>query len=374
MLFDKTKKLLLLLSSTAMNDSSKRPIDPPVEEIEDDDGMKRPAKRARFEKEEASRVPIVLAPQNAADTFIPTMTTPRGHRFLRLHLQLLKAIYFQERKETKTTTEESDSVSGQEQDGPIDEELCQTIERFLRDRGRVRALDAKVQHYEGLYEDAVDFIREEDEEIDGTSGAAKLSMSPWSLLTTPQGNATNGGRSRAGNFLYGATARSTSSMLFGGSQQSPFVSAIYPHSLLSSHHHHEQGSHNSAGGENTSANPFGLVAGLLQAKFHALMGDLQQTTAPFEPLVAQVGQRIERLEKLASDHDRLLQGEPAFVVQNDGDDLADSDGKGKHDATGPSDEQERLQSWSSEDREEWLAQVEIKLRLWRLLHSDLVNQ
>ena len=115
---------------------------------ENEDGMMmtmRPAaKRARFEIMEGPTAAAVQTKTN----FIPTTTTTtmirsNGHRFLRLHLKLLKAMYFQETEEAAESKENDYDIGLPEQDGPMEEELCPAIERFLCDRGSVRALDAK---------------------------------------------------------------------------------------------------------------------------------------------------------------------------------------------------------------------------------------
>jgi len=123
-----------------MNDSKRH-----VEETEDGMMMMmRPAaKRARFEIMEGPTAAAVQTKTN----FIPTATTTsmirsNGHRFLRLHLKLLKAMYFQETEEAAESKENDYDIGLPEQDGPMEEELCPAIERFLCDRGSVRALDA----------------------------------------------------------------------------------------------------------------------------------------------------------------------------------------------------------------------------------------
>ena len=82
--------------------------------------MMRPAaKRARFEIMEGPTAAAVQTKTN----FIPTATTTsmirsNGHRFLRLHLKLLKAMYFQETEEAAESKEMIMTLDYQSRMGP----------------------------------------------------------------------------------------------------------------------------------------------------------------------------------------------------------------------------------------------------------------
>ncbi len=321
------------------------------------DGTTRPSKRPRFQANKPN-----------APNFIPTISNRRGRQFLRLHLQLLKATYSQDMEYSNNHIEGKRRGNEQTnaetyQDSPIDDSLSNMIEAFLRDRGRARSLDTTVEYYHELYENAVDFIREEFEKEE--SNRPTVPISPWSLVTP------NGNNRHAGYFLH-ANPVIRSSLLFGGSQQSPFAptSRMCSHAtgMLSSRHL-GQGIYGASctSTDHVSINPFGLVAGLLQLKHQNAVHDLQETTLPFEPLINEVTKRIESLEKLLSESQTF----DSFQRQ------ADNRGESHPDINSVS--CRNLYSPSTKapypaDEDESEARIETKLRLWRLLHFDLLNR
>jgi hypothetical protein len=346
------------------------------DEMKESDEKKRPTKRARFESESASTPPLNFTPRNVHR---------RTHRFLRLHLQLLRALYVTEvdalptntTTATTTTTAEKPSSSDEgnptetkEDDPPLSNTLCTTIESFLQDRGRVQSLDTTVQHYRELYEDALDFMDEQSPK-EGSSNLGSSSIPVWpSLLVTQQANLGGSGPMVHANNIM------RQSFFFRGAQHSPFLSSNHLY-----HHHHPLQStnplRNSAhrvihGDHHVTVKPFGLVAGLIQAKYQNSVDCLQETTIPFEPLITEVRKRIETLET-------LLLGSQGHGNPQDQDglhhhDLFDSLSSGirgvsrDYSPGGPF-----STAAENDDEEERRARIETKIKLWKLLEMDLLN-
>lgn len=323
----------------------------------------RPTKRARFQVETAH-----------APNFLPTCSNKRGRRFLLLHLQLLKAIYSQDNRDSNDITggkrlETETMRTRGNYDRPLHDDLCTSIEAFLRDRGRARSLDVTVQHYQELYEGALQFIDEQHGKED--SNRAAIPVSTWSLVTQ------KGNNGRARNFPY-TNPMIRSALLLGGSQQSPFApsSHIYPRTLLSSHFLEQSAP--GATGDHISVNPFGLVAGIIQAKHKNALEDLQKTILPFEPLVDEVTQRIQSLEmsligQQSYPNSRVKKGANITVHRFEDNSNSDSFQNGHTSdeiVCGSYGDDVELE----QDEEEWRARTETKLRLWRLLEMDLKNQ
>lgn len=346
-----------------------------ADETKESDEMTRPTKRARFESEGGS------TPSNVT---IPRSIHRRGRRFLRLHLQLLKALYETEvdtvTVNTTTTTgtfertrsEERDMTGTRhEEDPPVTNTLCTTIESFLRDRGRVQSLDATVQHYRDLYEDALDFMDEQSHKEGSSSrnhGSSSIPVWP-SLLVTQQGS--HGG---SGPLVHANTIM-RQALLFQGGQNSPFASTshFYHHALQSSTNHLRNS--NAARGGNgdllLSVKPFGLVAGLIQAKYQNSVDHLQETTIPFEPLITEVRKRIETLETLLDSlfHDKTRDQHDGLHPNHY---LYDSLSSG---INGVSRDHWLCTTMAveNEEEEEGVARIETKVKLWKLLEMDLLN-
>ena len=154
------------------------------------------------------------------------------------------------------------------------------------------------------------------------------------------------------------------------SQPSPFPSTR--HGLFMSHPTGDSGN----SGLSESLAGFGLVAGILQAKVQQARGKLQSTTAPFEPLVAHLDERIETLEKQlivvvgeAVQPSRPLQN--AVETSSSGEDAVHGT---RGDGT-RGDGHDDLEPFvpTPDDCEERLARIETKLKLWKLLQSDLMH-
>lgn len=260
-------------------------------------------------------------------------------------------------------------VKTADQDGPMDGGLCQSIELFLRDRGRLRGLKANVEHYHELFEDAVDFMEEEKEGRENANTSIMPSVSPWSLISP---TATSNAVFVGGNYPYGS-----SSFLLGGSQQSPFVpmlsNRMYPHSLLSTTSNYEA---LGTGHNATSPNAFGLVAGILHAKYSHAVNTLLEDDNPFDQLIRETARRIERLEELAnrrSGKDDVPLEIPAATSKMAKNEVEGSTGDRRSDLSLQFEAKSNGSGRNVEEDDEWRERIETKLRLWKLLHSDLVE-
>ena len=354
-----------------MNDNKKRPAESKEERADKDgsNGETKSKKRTRFQQDAGAPID--------ATNFLPTAVSVGGHRFLRLHLQLLKALYFEKKdcSDDSANGKAADALSNEKDDGPIDNELCRSIERFLRDRGRLRGLDADVAHYERLYESAMDFMEEEGQ--DDVKQGSHMTISPWNMLRlSPAANAS-GGLARGGDHHHHPFYGSSTSFLFGNSQQSPFMTMLsnrkYPHGLLSSSQ--------DADTANTASNAFGVVVGMLQAKYGHAVKTLQQTSHPFGPLISQVTKRVEMLEQLldtTTTTKTTTTGSPRKTTKRGDEEATHLSGKKEEAGAGQSlslqqRHLEYLQRKTEEEDNEWRARIETKLRLWKLLHSDLIE-
>jgi hypothetical protein len=319
-----------------MQDATNRPMD--ADGLSD--STTRPTKRARVES--VLDVSSSSSPNNT-EGFIPTTG-----RFLKMHWQLLQALY----------EDDKDSPS------LLSQETSDAIQHFLRDRGTVRSLEAQTQKLQHIFEEAVDVLEEHNADRANIRSGPVSSGSSHVNGTTSSSSSFWASRITGGASFSAAVGRHGT--VVGMSHPSPFLSTR-PYSLLS---------HHSRDTDSPSSEPnigLGLVAGLVQAKVQQARRKLQRTTAPLEPLVADLVDRIETLQHQLDEERTTMPFSMSRQVGVEGsasEDIAMPGSTGEeHDVL-----QDAANSVKSpEDREERLARIETKLKLWKLLQGDLIH-
>jgi len=329
-----------------MQDTATNPIDGGLS-----DSTRRPTKRARVEASTAIH-PVQPSPSLSDVRQIFPPTAPTG-RFLKLHWKLLQALY----KDDDDGEDDDDDDDEEEEDGPLSQEWGDAIERFMRDRGQVRALESQTKDLQNLFDEAVDVLESGQQE-----GNERRSDPP-----TTHAAVSSGRRGRYPAVLFGR--RGNASL----SQPSPFPSSSRHFPFMSSHQSGESRNGNLC--ESRSA--FGLVAGLLQTKVQDSRGKFRRMMTPLEPLAEHLVERIDRLEKYLVEGRRTHPSTPRHVstIQTSCGEEASPIRPHKPDGV----DRNRVENTSvgetlSEKQEERHARIETKLRLWKILQADLMHR
>mmetsp|Transcript_100767 Transcript_100767/g.291360 ORF Transcript_100767/g.291360 Transcript_100767/m.291360 type:complete len:295 (-) Transcript_100767:175-1059(-) len=275
----------------------------------------RPAKRARREGAMVSLNEVIPGDLSQG-------------RFLRLHLQFLKMLYSKD-----DLAKNDDDI----RDGQLDASIFRSIEGYLRDRNRVRSLDCQVQRCRDLFGDAVDYSQDSKEQ-----SQRRL---PISYPQNRYGSVSQ--HHSSGYSRFGTNGKSS---IFGSSQQSPFIHSNRMNPFLHGHHNDTGGV-----GENSAMSPgWGLVTGILHAKYRNATKNLQRITTPLAPLMAVAKEEIRRLE-----------------AQTNGPESPAESGLREETSTEEERSSRRGGLAEEEDRE---ARRLSKIRLWRLLLAELSNR
>ena len=254
----------------------------------------------------------------------------RANRFLRVHLQVLKALYQQDTSPEST-----------HEDCHVEEKYWKFIKFFLKERDACVALVQRAQRLRGIYEEAIEFQKNVDQSpaIDNNIIAHQVGSPQFSRIGNRK-HAIKGARS---NF-------SRSSALVLITQPSPHYHSHRPS-------HAWTGTASKSGGQNNQGNndadevednAFGIVSGLLKRKHHLASRDLNQRTTKLRGLVKESKSRIEFLNF------RLI-----AIKNKEKSLLADS-------AMSREDFLE-----AKEECEDSLVRIETKTSLWKLLLQDL---
>ena len=283
--------------------------------MEDQASQKRPATSSPWKDEHETPERRALkrsrldsgASESTAPNFMPTSASKK---FLLLHLQILRALYEDPLVDNKDEEQKKSSV----EDGAMNDEMWEKIHKFLQERDQLRAKAKKVELLQGIHEEALLFMREERE-------IERSMPNPWVNGVPNMFNSHS---------IYTSTSQH--------SPQSRFRTSSHPE-------------------PNEGVDCFGLMAGLLRRKYEITDAQLKETTSPFLPLLTDIENRIEKLEK-------LLKEEQEHSVEKEetaASELATAYPFSISEIAPPS---QRL-------NEESLARLETKLRLWNMLLLDL---
>lgn len=291
-------------------ETKKRPMAPGDEGLSD--STSRPTKRGK-------------ANTHATTSCSVDLFSTQGH-FRQVHWRLLQVLYDDE--------DESLSV-----------DWVNNIQRYLRDRGRVRSLKGGAEHLEGLLEEAVDVLQDDEGRRRSDVNNVSTPLSLWASRTT----------TGTGGAPYSYYRPNT----LGGSQHQQFAPSSTPATSIFSNDTSARKNLRSS-----SLSSFGLVAGLLQTRVGQAREKLQKSTTPLEPLAEDIVKEIEALER------ELGEGANPPVTSSDAT-FGGGESKGSGAEGMDHDDEAAANDESTEEREERLATCETKLRLWKLLLSDL---
>lgn len=279
--------------------------------MEEEKSRKRAASEEESgENHEVKRTRFVHSRDSLRSTasFVPTTT---GNQFLFLHLQILRSLYDHTILDGEDATDETRGANVKD-DGEVSDDFFSTIQKFLKERNKLRVLVEKGKMSKGVQDEAISFIKDENE--------IASAMTPISPVKTRDATIPN-------NMF----SRSSSAMI--PSQQSP-----YPHRFFSTSHRSEHMEIN-----NGSLN---LMAVLLRRKYLVADKTLKQQAQPFNAVLFEVRRRVQKIERLVSELN--TDGVEEGSLQN-----VESSGK------------------LADESQEGVARLETKLHLWNLLLLDL---
>eukprot|EP00537_Pseudo-nitzschia_pungens_P006943 CAMPEP_0172377618 /NCGR_PEP_ID=MMETSP1060-20121228/68993_1 /TAXON_ID=37318 /ORGANISM="Pseudo-nitzschia pungens, Strain cf. cingulata" /LENGTH=298 /DNA_ID=CAMNT_0013105319 /DNA_START=212 /DNA_END=1105 /DNA_ORIENTATION=- len=203
----------------------------------------------------------------------------RANKFLRVHLQILKALYQQDSS--------SESIK---EDGQVEERYWRFINFFLKERDACVALVQRAQRMRGIYEEAMEFRKNtvpfpviDDDIIAHQVGSPQLH--------------------RIGNRKHTINKGARSNL----SRSSAIVLITQPSPRYNSHRssHAWTGTANRSGGrikqekdetEENGGNAFGIVSGLLKRKHRLASRQVNERTTNLRTLVRESNNRVELLQ------------------------------------------------------------------------------
>mmetsp|Transcript_163 Transcript_163/g.410 ORF Transcript_163/g.410 Transcript_163/m.410 type:complete len:315 (-) Transcript_163:36-980(-) len=269
-----------------------------------------------------------IFPRNRSET--SSEAKIRANRFLRVHLQVLKALYQQDTSPEST-----------QEDCHVEEKYWKFIKFFLKERDACITLVQRAQRLRGIYEEAMEFQKNvtQSPAIDNSIIAHQVGSPQFSCIGNRK-HAIKGARS---NF-------SRSSALVLITQPSPHYNSHRPS-------HAWTGVASKFGGQNNQgnndadedgANDFGIVSGLLKRKHHLASRDLNQRTTKLRGLVKESKSRIEFLKSRS------------IAIKNKEKSLLMNSAMSREDFLE-----------AKEECEDCLVRIETKISLWKLLLQDL---
>lgn len=248
----------------------------------------------------------------------------RANRFLRVHLHILKALYYEESSNESTSREI-----------PVDEKYWDAIQGFLVERNTINRANKRARRMSEIHNEALDFQKTAPPLPIVGNHIISHQVSPQYQRYTTRNTAVKGPRS---NF-----------MLI--TQPSPLYPTNRTPRRWSGRASHSGGQRNeiqvySMGEE--GGNAFGIVSGLLKRKHALVSRHLNRRNSLLLGLVKESQSRIETLESnlLSEKENSSLD-----LSKNRIEDLM-------------------MEREESEDRQ---VRIETKLRLWKLLLHDLLG-
>lgn len=315
-----------------------------------------PTKRASIQHP----TPFATASPNtaAATNFLPTSSrTVHGHRFLPLHLQILRTLY--QNENDKNGDHDPEEI-------PLDE-LWQTIEEYMKKRVQVQALESKVRYYRDLYNETLDFVQEQEEKR-----RAETICGPFMSVPSTNGGQRflgqpplhGGGRSTSHSWVLSSRrpAHMTTPSTSSGRYPSVYMySSSSPHTSFAS-----PSSYFATPSSRRETNAFGLVAKMFQENYCIALDKLQQITNPFEPLSRQVAQRIQSLEE---EQNRIKTTTKTASRVTLVPPIEEKEESLVNDVT-----MTNPNEVDDEEEEDQYARIETKLLLWKKLQLDLTKK
>ena len=261
----------------------------------------------------------------------------RANKFLRIHLQILKALY-----------QDGALPASMSEDCHVEEKYWEFIKGFLKERDAIKRTTKRAQCMRGIHEEAMEFEKNVSAFPVINNDIIAHQVSPQFVRIGNRKSSLKGARSNL-------SFRSSALMLI--TQPSPLYHPHRPsHSKRNSNFvNNTQESDNL---EEDGGNAFGIVSGLLKRKRHLASRHLNQRTTDLRALVKETQNRIEILNsQLIAERDKE---KSLFIFEGGTEVNYTSSEKSREDF-----------AVAKEECEDCLLRIETKIGLWKLLLQDL---
>ena len=249
----------------------------------------------------------------------------RANRFLRVHLQVLKALYEQQ-------TQPESTPDGRH----LEKKHWDVIESFLKERGAIKGTMKRTQRMREIHEEAMEFQKS----VSASSVVEnRIVTHPFSPQLTRIGN-----RKREFTALTLITQPSPRSLPKRSSHAWAGIGSKSGGRRNSNRNINMFYNMHSDSAENDRGNAFGMVSGLLKRKYNLASRRLTQRTVKLRALVKECQHRIEILDSqlvVEKKNKDFLSGRAVNMMH------------------------------SFEEHEDALVRIETKIGLWKLLLQDL---